>query len=185
MNSGDEKKEQRIRIPAQSEISHQKILSRSGVIHNNRWISPVAYATVILVQGLFFIYVSTYISNKALRGLGIMAGILVMRICIEFLMNKKSNFPIDEALTQYKQQLISYYRTIKYLYFIMAPLLMAAYIYGFTMLLTIFEQELLGEFYTYVIYLSWIVFFGLAMLTGVQLRKELEILKSLIADIEI
>lgn len=101
---------------------------------------------------------------------------------MEFAMIKKRRFPIDESLTHYKQQLISYYETRKYMHFVIAPLLLAPYIYGFTMLLSIFEQELLGEFYAYIICLSWIVFFGLAILIGIQLRKELEILKLLIAD---
>lgn len=68
------------------------------------------------------------------------------------------------------------------MHFIVAPLLFIAYIYGFAMLLSVFEQELLGEFYVYIIYLSWVVFIGLAFMIGVQLRKELQILKSLISD---
>ena len=184
MNNVNKIKEQWVPrgIPAQPEKGHQEIIRKSGDIHDKKRISQVVLGAAILILGLFFFYISTDISSTAFWGPGIMAGTLVMKMYIEFAMIKNRRFPIDEAMTHYKRQLIRYYKTRKYIHFIVTPLLFAAYIYGFVMLLSIFEQELLGEFYTYIIYSSWVVFLGLAVLIGVQSRKELEILKSLIAD---
>lgn len=111
-----------------------------------------------------------------------MTATLIMRICMDVTTIKKRKFPIDEAMEHYQQQLINYYEKRKFMYSIMNPLFLAAYIYGFTMFLSIFEQELFQEFYTLIIYLSWTAFSGLIVLTGKQLKMELEILKSLIAD---
>ncbi|MCC8361090.1 hypothetical protein [Salinimicrobium sediminilitoris] len=169
-------------IPAQLEKGHHEIIRKSWNIYDKRWIGLLVLGAAVIILGIFFFYISTYINSKAFRGLGIMAGALVLNICMEFAMIKKRRFPINEALTNYRQQLISYYETRKYLHFIMAPLLLISYIYGFSMLLSIFEQELLGESHSYIIYLSWVVFFGLVVLIDIQLRKELEILKLLIGD---
>ena len=169
------------RIPAKPEKGHQEIIRKSGDKHNKKRINKVLLGAVILILGLFFFYLSTDLGSTAFWGLGIMTGSLVMRMYIEFVMFK-NRFPIDEANIHYKRQLISYYKNRKYIHFIITPLWFAAYIYGFVMLLSNFEQELLGEFYVYIIYSSWVVFLGLAVLIGVQSKKELEILKFLIAD---
>lgn len=168
-------------VPAQSE-GHQEILSKSVNIHHKKRQNQVVHGAVLMILGLSFFYLSNNLGSAAFWGLGIMSCTLVMWMFMEFWMIKRRKLPIDEALTHYRQQLINYYETKKYIYFIVAPLLLAAYIYGFAMLLSIFEQELLGEFYTYIIYSTLIVFLGLAVLIGIQLKEELEILKSLITD---
>ena len=61
---------------------------------------------------------------------------------------------MDEAVKTSKQQLISYYETQKYMHIIINPLLLVAYIYGFSMLLSIFKSEQMGEFYSYIFYLA-------------------------------
>ena len=47
------------------------------------------------------------------------------------------------------------------------------------MLLPTFEQELSYGFYTYIHISSWFIFAGLAVLIGVQIRKELALLMDL------
>lgn len=182
INSIENKGEQRIVISAQPKRDHQDTIRESGHIRYKKWISLVVPGAAILILGLFFFYISNYISSKAIRGLGIMVGPLMMRICIEFAISKKRRLPIDIGLTNYKQQLTTYYKTRKYIHLILSPLLLASYIYGFAMLLSIFKQELMGEFYVYIIYVSGAVFFGLVVLIVLQLRRELEILKLLLAD---
>lgn len=173
------KKEKRVKIPSQTEDNQEYL--REPVNHINCF-NLVVLGGAVLILLLFFFFISAFISSKIYRGLGIMTVALVMRICMDFATLKKRQFPIDEALKHYKQQLISYYETRKCMHFIMTPLLLVTYTYGFALLLSIFEQELLGEFYAFSIYSSWTVFTGLIILTGVQLRTELEILKSLITD---
>lgn len=182
MSINDQKKAPSGEVPSTQEKAHCKFNPKFGNLHNDRWIYVCVVVVVILLFGLFFIYISTYTSNQAFRGLGVMAGTLVLHMCMEFAMTKKRRFPMDEALTLYKQQVLSYYEARKYMHIIGAPLLLVAYIYGFAMLLSLFEQELVSDFHPYIIYLLWVVFFGLAIMIGVQLKKELQILKSLIDD---
>jgi hypothetical protein len=52
------------------------------------------------------------------------------------------------------------------------------------MLLPAFEQNLSAGFYQYVFYSSWVIFFFLAVLIAVQIRKELSLLRELKKDIE-
>ncbi|MDT0691890.1 hypothetical protein RM549_19015 [Salegentibacter sp. F188] len=176
INNKEKRKEQPAGISAQPENNHQEIISHPG------WMSLIVFGAVILLLGLFFFLISTYISSKTSRGLGIMTGTLVMRICLEFVLIRKKRFPVNEAPKHYKQKMTIYYENRRYMHFIISPLLLAAYIYGFAMLLSILKQELLEEFYIYLTYALWIVFFGLTVLIGLQLRKELKILKLLISD---
>ena len=179
MYTGHKKKELRVEIPSQSERSKEIIRKFKG--NNNKWFPLLLFGGAVVILLLFFFFISTYINSKAYRGLGIMTVTLVMRICLDFVTIKKRRYAINET-AHYKQQLIGYYEIRKGVHFIMTPLLVATYIYGFAMLLSIFEQELLEEHYLYLLYSSWAVFTGLIVLTGKQLRTELKILKSLIAD---
>ncbi|MCY2688594.1 hypothetical protein [Salinimicrobium sp. TH3] len=178
MNIENEIKKQWLQNPGHNENVHQEITRDPGNIYK-KGIGLIVFGAAIVILELIFFYISTSISSRPFRGLGIMVGTLMLRFCMEFVI-KKRKFPVDEALIHYKEQLMDYYRTRKYMYLVMAPLLLAGYIYGFTMLLSIFEKELLGELYGYIIFSSWIVFLGLTVLIGIQLRTELEILKSLI-----
>ena len=182
MNISYNKKEQWIENPELQENLRRKNIMKPLGTFRNKVISLAVFGSAILIPGLFFYYISGFIGSKTSIGLGIMAGTLGLKVAVEFMLIKNRSFSLDEALEDYKQQLTCYYRTVKYMHFIVAPLLFIAYIYGFAMLLSVFEQELLGEFYVYIIYLSWVVFLALAILVGVQLRKELEILELMIAD---
>lgn len=173
------KKEQKVKIPSQSE--DYKEIIRKTEKNNNKWFHLLLFGGAVFILLLFFFFISTYIKNTTLGGLGIMAGTLLMGICMDLVTEKKRRYLIGET-THYKQQLIKHYETRKCIHFIMTPLFLFTYIYGFAMLLSIFEQELFEELYTYILYSSWAVFMGLIILTGLQLRTELKILKSLIAD---
>ncbi|MDT0687431.1 hypothetical protein [Autumnicola psychrophila] len=88
----EKKKEQRDGISAQPENSHHEIIS------HQEWMIFIVFIAVILLLGLFFFLISTYISSKAPRDLGILTVTLVMRICLEFVMIRKKRFPIDVSL---------------------------------------------------------------------------------------
>ncbi|TDN87143.1 hypothetical protein DET49_1132 [Salegentibacter sp. 24] len=166
-------------------ISFQEVLSSLEKILNNKLFNLIIFGIAILILVLFFFYISVFFGSKTYRGLGIMASALVMLLVLEYAIVKKKNYSRDQSLMDFKSQLKTYYRTRKYMHFIVTPLWLAVYSYGFTMLLSFIEKERLGKFYVCIIYLSWAVFFGLAVLIRVQLRKELEILKLLITDSKI
>jgi hypothetical protein len=180
MKIGKKIQVQWLRIPAQWENVYQEINWKPKNDYK-RWLSLLIFGSTLLLLALFLFHISTHINSRAFRGLGVMVGILVLRICMEFAI-KKRKLPVDKALMDYKEQLLGYYETKKYIYFITTPILLAGYIYGFAMLLSIFEQDVLRDLYFHIIYSSWIIFLGMSVLIGVQLRAELEILKSLIAD---
>lgn len=172
----DKKKDQSPEIYAQPEDG--SMIKKSRDLFYNKWSSLIGYSAALLM----LVYIASCIPSPMIRGLFAMGGTLVMRIFMDFLMIKQRRFSIGEAVKTSKQQLISYYETRKYMHIIITPLLLAAYTYGFSMLLSIFKSEQMGEFYFYIFYLAWGIFFGLALLMVLQLRKELEILKSLIVD---
>jgi hypothetical protein len=92
--------------------------------------------------------------------------------------------PTYQDMKHYNQQLITYYQNRKYLHFLITPLLFAAYIAGFLMLLPSFKESLSSGFYTYILFSSGFIFLFLAVLISVQIRKELKILKGLIGEID-
>lgn len=188
MNNFDELKKQweQREIPAPPEGGSDEIIRKSRYLHKKQLIGQAVLGSTVLLLLLFFFYVSAYRNSTAFWGLWLMMGSLLLRMGIEGLsMVKRRKFAVGAAMTDFNRELISYYKARKYIHFLLTPLLFAAYIGGFLMLLPIFEQQLSAGFYTYIFYSSWVIFFALAVLIVVQIRKELEILRSLISILSI
>ncbi len=167
-------------IPVAPEDAITSIIEQSKTIRKKQVIGQIVLGITSIILIVFFFYVSAYKNQTVFLGLGIMIGSLLLRIGIEFFaMVKKSNLPSNFDMKQFNQELISFYKRRRYIHFIITPALFVSYILGFRMLLPTFEQELSYGFYTYIHISSWFIFAGLAVLIGVQIRKELALLMDL------
>ena len=168
-------------IPLAPENQLKSIIEKSKRIRKKQLIGQVVLGITALVLILFFFYISAYKNATVFLGLGIMIGSLLLRIGIEFFaMVKKSHFPADKDMTQFNQDLIRFYKRRRYIHFIVTPVLFGSYIIGFMMLLPSFKEALSSGFYTYIIVSSVFIFLALAILIGVQIRKELGLLRELV-----
>lgn len=162
------------------ETGYKEILKKSAQIRKKQRIGQIVLGATVIILLLFFFYVSAYNSNRAFWGLGIMMASLVIRMIIEyFSICSFSKIPPFEKMKDYNQKLISYYRTRKLIHFLVTPLLFGSYIYGFILLLPVFEKNLSESFYSYISWSSVFIFTGLLVLIGVQIKRELFILNKL------
>src|SRR5690554_57337 len=180
-NFNDIKKQWAAReIPSATENQFKSIIERARRIRVKQWIGQGVLATTSVILILFFFYISAYKNSTVFLGMAIMIGSLWLRIGIEFLaMIKKSHIPADKNMKQYNQELIRFYNRRKIINFIVTPILFGSYIVGFIMLLPAFKETLSAGFYTYIVVSSWFVFIGLAVLIGVQIKKEMALWRDL------
>lgn len=183
MNNFNELKQQWAarEIPSAPGNQFKDIIEKSKRIHKKQLIGQVVLGASVLVLILFFFYISAYKNSTLFWGLGIMIGSLLLRIGIEFMaMIKKSHLPADKAMKAFNRELAGFYKRRKYIHFIITPLLFGTYIFGFLMLLPLFKEALSSGFYRYIVVSSVFIFLALAILIGVQIRKELGLLRELV-----
>lgn len=170
-------------IPLPQEDAFLRIIEQSKSIRNKQRIGQWVLVITVLVLIGFYYYISAHKNSQLFIGLGIMISSLLLRIGVEFMaMIKKTYLPADRDLKTYTKQLIKFYSKRKYIHFILTPILFISYIIGFLMLLPSFKQEFSVGFYTYILVSASVVFIGLAVLIGYQIKKELRVLEELIAN---
>lgn len=169
-------------IPPISQKAMESVILKSKSIRRKQWIGQLVLAITSVILIIFFFYISAYKNTIVFLGLGIMISSLLIRIGIEFFaMVKKENFPADNDMKKFNQNLITFYKRRRYIHFIVTPVLYISYIIGFIMLLPSFKESLSNGFYIYILFSSILIFVALAILIGVQIRRELGILKDLIS----
>lgn len=167
-----------------SETGYKEILKKSKQIRKKQRIGQIVLGATVILLLFFFFYVSAYNNTRAFWGLGMMMGSLTIRIVMEYYsIQKLSKIPPYKKMKDYNQKLITYYTSRKLIHFLVSPLLFGSYVFGFILLLPVFEKKLSQGFYTYILWSSVFIFIGLAILIGVQIRKELLILKQLKKEI--
>lgn len=170
-------------IPHMSKRATETIIQKSNSIRRKQRIGQIVLAITSVILILFFFYISAYKNAVVFLGLGIMIGSLLLRIAIEFFaMVKKENFPADRDMKKFNQDLITFYRRRKYIHYIVTPALFISYILGFVMLLPSFKESLSSGFYLYILASSVVIFIALAVLIGVQVRRELRLLSELLEE---
>ena len=158
-----------------------QIIEKSQGIKRKQQITKIVLGITVIILIAFFLYVSAYKNTRAFWGLGLMIGSLCIRIIIEYVSGlKKESFPLHQSMKAFNEQLVNYYKSRKITHYLYTPILFAAYVFGFVLMLPIFKQQLSAGFYTYIIISSIITFIALAVLIGFQVIKELKIIKSLL-----
>ncbi|MEJ4088310.1 hypothetical protein [Galbibacter orientalis] len=167
-------------IPPTPETGLQNIIEKSAYLLKKQRISQLILGVTVMILVFFFFYISAYKNTQVFWGLSIMIGSLFVRIVLEFgSMAKKEKLPIYNPMKDYNKKLINYYNTRKRLHFIVTPFLFGVYILGFVWLLPSFKANLSYGFYRYILYSSIFIFATLGIFIGIQIRKELFILKQL------
>lgn len=170
-------------VPSTPETGIENIIEKSAYILKKQRTNQIVLGITILILVLFFFYISAYKNTQAFWGLGIMIGSLAIRIILEYIsMLRKGKLPVYKDMKAFNKKIMAYYHIRKRIHFLITPLLFATYIAGFVWLLPLFKANLSPGFYTYILWSSVFIFVGLAIFIGVQIRKELFILKQLKND---
>ncbi|MCX2839073.1 hypothetical protein OQ279_13030 [Salinimicrobium sp. MT39] len=167
-------------LPPIPESGISNIARRTEYLKRKQRITGVVLVVTIAVLIGFYFYLSAYKNTDLLIGLGLMVGSLALRLLFEYTNSiEKEKLPIYSPMKVFKKRLTAYYTRRKRIHFVLTPVLFTTYVVGFFWLLPLFERNLSQSFYWYILWSSFFVFAGLAILIWTQIKKELQILKHL------
>ena len=167
-------------LPSSPPSGPKMAISKANHLKRGQVISQLVLSLTVLILTGFFFYVSAYSSGIVSLGLGLMIGSLVVRIAVEFISHVKlKKLSVMMEVSKYKNALISYYSSRKWIHYLLTPVLFILYFIGFALLLPTFEQNLSPGFYHYVLYSSIFIFLFFAVFIGIQIKRELAMLKEL------
>ncbi|MFL9836179.1 hypothetical protein ABS768_01635 [Flavobacterium sp. ST-75] len=182
MNSYDEIKNQwdKRNVPPTPEKGVEEIIKKFAVILKKQRISQMVLGCTIVVLIGFFFYISAYSHIQLLLGLSVMIGSLLIRVLLEYGTTiKKAKLPFGSSMAAYNEKLIAYYSARRRIHYYITPILFVSYVLGFVWLLPLFRQNLSSGMYSYILWSSIFIFAVLAVLIGVQIKRELSVLKKL------
>jgi len=162
------------------ENGSQTIVRKTTSIKRKQVLTNLILISTLAVLILFFFYVSAYNSSRATLGLGIMISVLAIRIVLEiFSIRQLNRLKFDLETAMFKQKISNYYKRRIRTHYIFTPIIIAAYSFGFILLLPLFKESLSSGFYLYIKISAIFVLIGLVTLIGVQVKKELSALKGI------
>lgn len=151
------------------------LVVRKGHIWSMRILS-----LILSVLILYFLWIGIYEFNLFTVGLGLMVGLLMVRIAIEIFSSREfKKIKPDRSLKEYSQSVVRFYKRRKIIHYIITPVIYAGYFAGFVMLLPALKTSLTRGFYYYIIISGIAVFIGLAVFILKQIEKELNLLRYL------
>lgn len=135
--------------------------------------------TVIVIIWYFATYAGTTF-NRFSIGLLLMIVSLLIRILIEYISYRKLHkFDVRADFKTYTQQLTAYYINRRVIHLIITPLLFAAYVIGFILLLPVFEEIFSRGFYLYILVSGIVSLVVLAFVIIRSNKRELKLLAHL------
>lgn len=170
-------------LPPSPHSGPQMTINKATQLKRGQVIGQLVLSLTVLILTGFFFYVSAYSSGIVSLGLGLMIGSLVIRIAVEYISQLKlKKLSVMQKVTKYKNALISYYNSRKWIHYLLTPVIFILYFVGFALLLPTFEQSLSSGFYNYVLYSSVFIFIFFAVFIGIQIKREMAMLKELQED---
>lgn len=163
-----------------SKDGYNTILKRVKSIRNKQRIANVVLSITLLILCFFFLYISGYKNNMVILGISMMVGSLVIRIGAELLSIKKLRaMDVLLKVEEFKLKLVKYYKQRIVVHYILTPLVIAVYCFGFILLLPLFKASLSAGFYNYILISSVVLLLVLGGFIIVQIRRELSSLRKL------
>lgn len=167
-------------LPPTPPSGPQMAISRGNHLKRNKVISQIVLSVTVIILTGFFFYVSAYTSGIVTVGLGLMIGSLVVRIVVEFFsLARLRKLSVMQEVNKYKNSLVSYYTSRKWIHYLLTPVVFILYFIGFALLLPTFKQSLSPGFYTYVLYSSIFILLFFAVFIGINIQREMRLLKEL------
>ncbi|GAB1857951.1 hypothetical protein MHTCC0001_27880 [Flavobacteriaceae bacterium MHTCC 0001] len=156
------------------------ILEKVAFLKRKQQITNMVLIISMIILIGFFIYVGAYMQTTAAMAFVLMIVPLFIRVSIEHKSVKKlKQINISESTSMFKAKVITYHKNRIRTHYIITPILILSYCFGFTMLLPFFKQGLSYDFYIYILVSGVVVLLSLAFFIRKQILNELIILKEL------
>lgn len=145
------------------------------------YVSTLLILTATLVGiAIFFYYFGVRLDRPIPTPVLLMTGALAIRIGAElFGKIDLKNIRPDLSALAYEGRLRRFYSQRKWVHFLLTPLSMLAYCYGFILLIPYFKDEVSPGFYTYILVSGVICLLLLSWIIIRQAREELMLLRSI------
>lgn len=167
-------------LPPSPASGPQMAISRANHLKRKQLTGQWVLSVTVVILIAFFFYVSAYNSGIVTLGMGLMIGSLLVRIIVEFFSLERLNkLSVMQEVSKYKDALVSYYTSRKWIHYLLTPLIFILYFTGFALLLPIFKESLSPGFYAYVLYSSIFIFVFFAVFIGMHIRREMRMLREL------
>jgi len=142
--------------------------------------------TIAILTGLiatliaYFIYIGAHRMNELTLGLSIMIGVMMVRVLLEWMsVQKFKEIQYDRSLDAFARQVRQYYTWRKKVHRVFIPLIYISYIFGFSLLVPTFQENLSTGMFWYVVISGYGFLTGFAFLMVRILRKERKLLEFL------
>jgi len=178
-----------IRIKWQNQANKQapnngakKVIEKTRRLKSGQRLTSIILSITVAILVIFFFYVKAYSMQAMTIGLGIMILSVIVRILMELLsLRQLKQIKYDLSLGKFKEEMIAYYKVRLRTHYIFTPIILVLYVIGFVILMPLFKSALSTGFYTYIKVSGLIVLVVGAYLIFMQIKKELFVLRSLIA----
>ncbi|MGS2727537.1 hypothetical protein ACU8DI_13080 [Psychroserpens sp. BH13MA-6] len=135
-----------------SNFNPKKIITKAKKQRNGQYISITVMSLTVVILIIYTSYYAFNQWNTFNLGLILMSSSLTIRIMFEFYsLYRKDKHLISMAQKPYLNYLKKYYKTRLMINFIITPICIAVYIFGFYLLLPYFKEYFSKAFYTYIL----------------------------------
>ncbi len=141
-------------------------------------IGILSILTIILTG--YFIWAGAYRLNALTIGLGIMIGVIVVRIMLEWIsVYKLKGIKPDSSMIEFSNRIARFYTWRRKIHVIFTPIIYISYTAGFALLLPSFRENLSYGMYLYVLISGFGSLIFLAFFIARKIKKETQILNLL------
>lgn len=135
-----------------SNITPQNIIAKAKKQRNGQYINITVMSLTVIVLITYAFYYAFHQWNTFNLGLVLMIGSLIFRVVLEFFsLYRKEKQLISMPQKSYYIYLKKYYKTRLLVNYIVTPICIAVYIFGFYLLLPYFKQKFSSAFYNYIL----------------------------------
>ena len=135
-----------------SNFNPKNIIKKAKKQRNSQYISITVMSLTVVVLIIYAFYYAFNQWNTFNLGLILMISSLTLRIILEFYsLYRKEKQLISMAQKSYFAYLKKYYKARQMINFVITPICIAVYIFGFYLLLPYFKDYFSKGFYTYIL----------------------------------
>lgn len=133
-------------------LTPKDIISKAGKQRNKQYISIAVMFVTVAALIIYTFYFAFNYWNTFNLGLILMISSLTFRIILEFLsLYRKEKQLVSMPQKIYCDYLKKHYKTRLIINYVITPVCIAAYLYGFYLLLPYFKNYFSNAFYTYIV----------------------------------
>lgn len=166
-----------------TEKGFKALLNRIRTIKNKQRITNIVLGSTVIILIGFFFYIAGFNDQQVVLGISLMIGSLLVRMLLEILsMRKLGKMNTLSRQTDFRNDLMVYYRRRKSVHFLWTPIIIGCYVVGFLILLPLFKANLSAGFYTYIVVSSIVLLVFFSVFIAKQIRNEIKELKRLQED---